>query len=306
MMRKPKLSHQHLDRRRRGAYLIPSLFTMANVFCGYFALTEAFKAGLLMGQDLELAAQHFDVAAKAIGFAVLFDGLDGRIARLMNTTSPFGKELDSLADTITFGIAPAFLAFSWGVRAVIPEPATAFSAHLVSAGWLVSFLFVICSAARLARFNIQSLPGDTRPERLEHKHFVGLPTPAAAGLVAAIVHVTGGVPMQELLWVPFWLLLLLATAILMVSTWRYYSFKALDLRQRHKFAVVVVMGTIVGLIWFYSQPVLLLIATSYLLSGVVAKVTHSLRRGRAPVHHDAQPEGQTQKREVSDPHSEAL
>jgi len=274
---------------------------MANVFCGYYALTEAFKAGLLMGQDLELAALHFDVAAKAIGFAVLFDGLDGRIARLMNTTSPFGKELDSLADTITFGIAPAFLAFSWGVRAVLPEPETAFTAHLVSAGWLVSFLFVICSAARLARFNIQSSAGETRPERLEHKHFVGLPTPAAAGVVAAIVHVTGGMPMQELLWVPFWLLLLLATAVLMVSTWRYYSFKDLDLRKRQKFAVVIVMGTIVGLIWFYSRPVLLLIAASYLLSGVLAKLSHSLRRGRAP----SQTEAQTQKDEVSDSHSEA-
>lgn len=297
-MRKPKFSHRYPLQRRRGAYLIPSLFTMANVFCGYYALTEAFKAGLLMVQNLEEAALHFDYAAIAIGFAVLFDGLDGRIARLMKTTSPFGKELDSLADTITFGIAPAFLAFSWGVRAVLPDPGTAFTNHLASAGWLVSFLFVICSAARLARFNIQSTPGDVRPERLEHKHFVGLPTPAAAGLVAAIIHVNAGMPMRELLWVPFWLLLLLATAILMVSTWRYYSFKDLDLRKRHKFAVVIVMGTIVGLIWFYSRPVLLLIATSYLLSGVVAKVLHSLRRGRAEIH--------PQHSEVSDPHSEAL
>src|SRR5258708_1327570 len=109
---------------RRGAYLIPSFFTMANVFCGYFALMEAFRAGLLMTQNRDAAAQHFDLAAKAIGFAVLFDGLDGRIARLMGTTSPFGQELDSLADTITFGIAPAFLAFAWGVRAVLPEPDT--------------------------------------------------------------------------------------------------------------------------------------------------------------------------------------
>ncbi|MBI2820495.1 MAG: phosphatidylcholine/phosphatidylserine synthase [Acidobacteria bacterium] len=295
-MRKPKLSRR--NPARRGTYLIPSLFTMANVFCGYYALTEAFKAGLLTAQNLEEAALHFDYAAIAIGFAVLFDGLDGRIARLMKTTSPFGKELDSLADTITFGIAPAFLAFSWGVRAVLPDPGTAFTTHLASAGWLVSFLFVICSAARLARFNIQSTPGETRPERLEHKHFVGLPTPAAAGMVAAIVHVNAGMPMRELLWVPFWLLLLLATAILMVSTWRYYSFKDLDLRKRHKFAVVIVMGTIVGLIWFYSQPVLLLIATTYLLSGVVAKVSHSLRRGRAEAH--------TPQSEVSDPHSEVL
>lgn len=295
-MSRTKLSRQ--GPARRGAYLIPSLFTMANVFCGYYALTEAFKAGLMTMQDLPSAALHFDVAAKAIGFAVLFDGLDGRIARLMKTTSPFGKELDSLADTITFGIAPAFLAFSWGVRAVVPEPGTSFTAHLVSAGWLVTFLFVICSAARLARFNIQSTPREVRPERLEHKHFVGLPTPAAAGLVAAVVHVDGGMPMQGMLWVPFWLLLLLATSILMVSTWRYYSFKDLDLRKRRKFPVVIVMGTIVGLIWFFSQPVLLLIAATYLLSGVVMKLSHAWHRGRQESH--------SKKREVSAPHSEVL
>jgi CDP-diacylglycerol---serine O-phosphatidyltransferase len=268
------------QRARRGAYLIPSLFTMANIFCGYYALTEAFKAGLLISQDMPLAAMHFDFAAMAIGFAVLFDGLDGRIARLMGTASPFGKELDSLADTITFGIAPAFLAFSWGVRAVLPDPGTPFTTHLASAGWLVSFIFVICSAARLARFNIQSTPGMTRPERQEHKHFVGLPTPAAAGLVAAVVHFSGGEPMNDMLWVPFWVVLILATAILMVSTWRYYSFKQFDFRQQHKFAVVILLGTIFGLIWFFSQPVLLLIATTYLLSGIIAKLAQALRRGR--------------------------
>ena len=276
-----KASTTKRNTAHRGAYLVPSFFTMANIFCGYYALTEAFKAGLLTAQSMDAAAMHFDYAAMAIGFAVLFDGLDGRIARLMGTTSPFGKELDSLADTITFGIAPAFLAFSWGVRAVLPEPATPLVTHLVSAGWLVSFLFVICSAARLARFNIQSTAGSTRPERSEHKHFVGLPTPAAAGLVAAIVHFSEGQPIPEILWVPFWVVLLLATAILMVSTWRYYSFKNLDLRKQRKFAVVIVLGSIVGLIWFYSQPVLLVIATSYILSGVIAKLAQSFRRRRA-------------------------
>lgn len=265
---------------RRGAYLIPSLFTMANVFCGYFALMETFKAGMLAAGDPTGAAEAFDAAAKAIGFAILFDGLDGRIARLMGTTSPFGKELDSLADTITFGIAPAFLGFAWGVRAVLLGPATPLIQHLGSAGWLVSFLFVICSAARLARFNIQSGPLTAHPERPEHKHFVGLPTPAAAGLVAAIVHANSGYPVGGWLWVPFWLLMLLATSFLMVSTWRYYSFKHWDLRRQQKFVVVIGVGAIVGLIWFYSHAVLLLIATTYVLSGVAAKLSHALRRGR--------------------------
>jgi CDP-diacylglycerol--serine O-phosphatidyltransferase len=268
--------NEHRKPLGRGAYLIPSLFTMANVFCGYLALTEVFKAGLLLTDGMELAARHFDVAAKAIGFAVLFDGLDGRIARLMGTTSPFGTELDSLADTITFGIAPAFLALTWGVHGVLIEPVTPMMAHLNSAGWVVSFLFIVCSAARLARFNIQS----TQPSaRVEHKHFVGLATPAAAGLVAAIVHFNSGLPVSDWLWVPFWLLLLMAISFLMVSTWRYFSFKHIDLRRQRKFVVVIGVGAMVGLIWFYSQVVLLLIATTYVLSGVVAKVAHSLHSG---------------------------
>lgn len=274
---------------RRGAYVIPSFFTMANVFCGYFALTETFRAGQLLAFDLGAAALHFDTAAKAIGFAVLFDGLDGRIARLMGTSSSFGKELDSLADTITFGIAPAFLALAWGVRAVLPAaPETSLLGHLGAAGWVVSFLFVICGAARLARFNIQSNPLTSHPERIEHKYFVGLPIPAAAGLVAAIVHATAGSPMEEWHWVPFWLLLLLATSLLMVSTWRYYSFKELDLRRKRKFVVVIGVGAIFGLIWFYSQVVLLLIATGYALSGILAKLSPALRWSRG----EARAEGQ--------------
>ena len=266
---------------RKGAYLLPSLFTMANVFCGYFALMETFKAGQLAAHDLQAAALHFDFAARAIGFAVLFDGLDGRIARLMGVSSPFGTELDSLADTISFGIAPAFLAFGWGVQTVLPEAPTGAASHLGQVGWLASFLFVTCSAARLARFNIQSSPLPTHPERTEHKHFVGLPTPASAGLIAAIVHANYGYPVAGWLWVPFWLLLLLATSFLMVSTWRYNSFKHWDLRRQQKFVVVIGVGAMVGLIWFYSHVVLLLIATSYVLSGVLVKLSHALRRGHA-------------------------
>ena len=266
---------------RRGAYLLPSFFTMANIFCGYFALTEAFKAGQLVSLDPAAAAHYFDAAAKAIGFAVLFDGMDGRIARLMGTSSAFGMELDSLADTITFGIAPAFLALTWGVQAVLPAPETGLVRNLGAAGWIVSFLFVICSVTRLARFNIQSNPATPRLERPEHKHFVGLPTPAAAGMVAAIVHVYSGNPMKEWLWVPFWLLLVVAISLLLVSPWRYYSFKELDLRRKRKFAVVLVTGVIVAGIWFYSEPVLLVIASAYLLSGVYSKLSNALRRGQA-------------------------
>jgi len=275
-----KTWRRRADAPRRGAYVIPSFFTIANMFCGYFAITETLRAGQLLPEHLAAAALHFDAAAKAIGFAVLFDGLDGRIARLMGTASAFGKELDSLADTIAFGVAPAFLGLTWGVRAVLPVSEAGLERNLTAAGWLVTFLFVIAAAARLARFNIQSNPLTTRPERPEHKFFVGLPTPAAAGMVAAIIHVNSGEPMAEWLWVPFWLLLLVAISLLMISTWRYYSFKELNLRKKRKFAVVIVAGVIVAGIWFYSEPVLLGIASTYLLSGIYLKLSQAIPFGR--------------------------
>ncbi|MCZ6753034.1 MAG: phosphatidylcholine/phosphatidylserine synthase [Acidobacteria bacterium] len=283
-------NRSHARAPRRGAYLLPSLFTVANIFCGYFALTESFKAGRLVAQDVAAAGTHFDMAAKAIGVAVLFDGMDGWIARQMGTSSAFGKELDSMADTITFGIAPAFLAFSWGVQAVLTVPVTPLIENLTTAGWLISFLFVICSVSRLARFNIQGAPASSPASRPVHRHFVGLPTPASAGLVAAIVHVNSGNPMSGWLWVPFWLLVLLATSLLMVSRWRYYSFKSIDLQKKRKFVVVIGAGGVVALIWFYSHVVLLIIAVSYLLSGALGKVRHLLRRNPA--------EALAQKREV--------
>ena len=268
-------SQAHPKPPRRGAFVVPSFFTVANVFCGFLALTETFRAGQLFATDLAAAAAHFDVAAKAIGYAVLFDGLDGRLARLMGTSSAFGKEFDSLADTISFGVAPAFLGLAWGVRAALTAPDAALVQHLTAIGWLISFLFVISAAARLARFNLQSSVPATSSER---KFFVGLPTPAAAGLVAAIIHIYGGYPRAEWLWVPFWLLLLLAIGLLMVSTWRYYSFKELDLRRKRKFVVVLVVGMIFAGIWFYSQPVLMAIASTYVLSGVYLKLSQALRR----------------------------
>lgn len=271
-------AHTRRKAPRRGAFVIPSFFTVANVFCGYLALTETFRAGQLIGLSVAAASPHFDAAAKAIGFAVLFDGLDGRLARLMGTSSAFGKEFDSLADTISFGVAPAFLALAWGVRAVVPAADADLAQHLTAIGWLISFLFIVSAAARLARFNLQSGKPSTGSEK---KYFVGLPTPAAAGLVAAIVHVYGGLPQAEWLWVPFWLLLLVAIALLMVSNWRYYSFKELDLRRKRKFVVVLFFGAIFAGIWFFSKPVLMLISSTYVLSGVYLKLSQALRRSPA-------------------------
>ena len=147
-------------------------------------------------------------------------------------------------NTITFGIAPAFLAFVWGIHAVVGNPTALDPPFLESAGWVVTFLWVVCSAARLARFNTHSMAQVARSERPEHSKFVGMPTPASAGIVAAIVHFNYGFPMTTPMWVPFWLVLLTATSALMVSTWRYYSFKGLDFRRRRGFVMVILLGTL--------------------------------------------------------------
>jgi len=259
---------------RRGAYILPSLFTVGNMFCGYFALTEAFKGAVAP----EAAAQHLDAAAKAIGFAILFDGFDGRIARMTGTTSAFGREFDSLADAITFGVAPALLAFVWGIRWLDPVTGGAMLEHLQRAGWFLGFLFVICGAARLARFNITTDPVPANPGRPDRRYFVGLPIPAAAGLVAAVVHVVNGEPLFWWAWSALWLAILLTAALLMVSRWRYYSFKDIDLRRRHPLFLVVSIAGLVAAIWFYSEPVLLCIAMSYALSGMVTRAGGIIRR----------------------------
>lgn len=259
---------------RRGAYILPSLFTVGNIFCGYFALMGALKGVA----SPDTAAQHLDAAAKAIGLAVLFDGMDGRIARMTHTTSAFGREFDSLADVITFGIAPAVLAFTWGVRWIDPMSGASAVEHLHRVGWFLGFLFVICGAARLARFNIQTDPVPANPGRPGRKYFVGLPIPAAAGLVAAVVHVVNGEPLFWWAWSVVWLAVFLGTSLLMVSRWRYYSFKDVDLLRRRRFVAVVGIGALLAAVWFYSEPVLLAIALAYAGSGVVTRAGGAFRR----------------------------
>ena len=145
-------------RPRRAAYALPTLFTAGNVFLGFYALMEVFQGAMQVAQGASGGNVHFRFASMAIGWAVFLDGLDGRIARMTNTVSDFGREMDSLADVITFGIAPAAIAFAWGVQFVQPSGEGIVLDYLRRAGYFLSFLYLICGAARLARFNIQMNP----------------------------------------------------------------------------------------------------------------------------------------------------
>jgi CDP-diacylglycerol--serine O-phosphatidyltransferase len=222
-----------------------------------------------IGAGLSLAA--FDTAAKAIGWAILFDGLDGRIARLTNSTSDFGREFDSLADVITFGVAPAFLAYAWGVRALDEVYGTQLVQHLRQVGWIVTFAYVICGAARLARFNI-----DTVKPSSDRRHFIGLPIPAAAGVIASLVH-WAKYPVNDWVFGIAWLGIIAVLAPLMVSRVRYYSFKAVDLRRRRPYVAIIVLGLVVWAIWAFSEQVLVTLALTYLLSGPIARLTSRFR-----------------------------
>jgi len=258
---------------RRGLYVLPSLFTVGTLVCGYYAILSTLHGAQIMvaGTVSNLALLAFDNAAKAIGYAVLFDGLDGRIARLTNSTSDFGREFDSLADVVTFGIAPAFLAFAWGVRPVEEVVGSHLVQHLRDAGWVLTFAFVICGAARLARFNIQT----TRPAG-DRRYFVGLPIPAGAGVVAAVVH-WAKYPVNDWGYAVAWLGIVALLAFLMVSRVRYYSFKALDLRRPRSYMLIVLIGLVIYLIVEFSEPVLLTIAVTYALSGPIARLTSRIR-----------------------------
>jgi len=261
------------SRLRRGVYILPSLFTVGTLVCGYFALLSTLKGIQLLAAGLGagMSASPFDEAAKAIGLAIVFDGLDGRIARLTNSTSAFGREFDSLADVITFGVAPALLAYAWGVRAVDDIYGTKIIHILRDAGWVITFAFVICGAARLARFNI-----DTVKPTGDRRYFIGMPIPGAAGVVAAVVH-WGKEPLTYWLYGGAWLLLVLLLAFLMVSRVRYYSFKTLDLRRRRPYFAIILIGLIVWAIWWFSEFVLLAIALTYLISGLLLRFSSRLR-----------------------------
>jgi CDP-diacylglycerol---serine O-phosphatidyltransferase len=263
-------------RLRKGMYILPSIFTTANIAAGYYAILQVTHA-------VPSEPWHFDNAAKAIGFAVLFDGLDGRIARVTRTSSEFGRELDSIADVITFGVAPALLAWLWGFRQLpLVLSSSEMVGKLIQFGAIASFLFLMAGASRLARFNITHNPQPSNPGRPGKKYFVGMPIPAGAGVIAAVVHFSGGEPIASWWTAATWLLMIVAVGYLMVSTWRFYSFKDIDFRSRQPFQLVILFGLLFAAIWYFSRYVLFAIALLYMFSGVLWRLQWIFRRRGNP------------------------
>jgi CDP-diacylglycerol---serine O-phosphatidyltransferase len=262
-------------RPRKGLYLLPSVFTAGNMAAGYYAIAQAI-------QGTSTDYWHFDQAAKAIGIAIVLDFFDGGIARLTNTASDFGRELDSLADVITFGVAPAVLAWMWGFRTLPMGADLRLRTHVIQIGAVLTFAFVLAGASRLARFNIQVNPQPSNPGRPDRKYFVGMPIPAGAGAIAAVVHLVQGNPLQ-IWWLSCgWGVFLAVVAFLMVSTWRFFSLKGINFRQPQNFRWLIVIGIVIGLIWVASEYVLFALALVYILSGVLARLSFVFRRPTVP------------------------
>lgn len=258
---------------RRGLYVLPSLFTAANIAAGFYAITQSIQGSMTQ-------QWYFDHAALAIGVAVMCDGLDGQVARRTNTTSAFGKELDSLADVITFGVAPAVLAYIWGFRMLPATGDSVMHGRLVSLGVAVCFLFLICGASRLARFNVSVNPQPKNPGLPGRKYFVGMPIPAGAGVIAAVVHYYHGSPIDDWRMALLWVGLIIGTGFLMVSSWRFWSGKEVGTDGKKTYRVFVLIAVIGTLIFLDSEHMLMLIALGYLVSGVVARLAYAWGRGR--------------------------
>ena len=253
-MLRPLRRRSDVQRRRfrRGVYLLPSMFTMGSMFCGYACIVYAMRG-------------EFVTAAPFIGLAIVIDMLDGRIARMTGTTSAFGVEFDSLADIISFGVAPAILTFAWGLQ------------PLGRLGWAAGFLFVAAAAVRLARFNIQTGSHDKR-------YFVGMPSPAAAGIPAATVfaYPVGFQTYVEALPV---LAMIIVPALLMVSTVRFRSFKNLDLEARRKYPVLLLVALGLALLAARPELVLVVLAYGYLGATFVEVAWHRLHRRHGDKEH---------------------
>ena len=233
------------QRFRRGASILPSLFTTGNLFLGFWSIVKTLDG-------------RFGEAAPLIGAAVILDMLDGRIARLTNTQTEFGAQYDSLADAVSFGVAPALLVYCWALQSV-PR-----------AGWPAAFLFLACGVLRLARFNVQRHVVDAR-------FFVGLPIPAGAAQLAAVVFVFPDRLLEPWMTVAI-LALVVVVAFLMVSTFRYRSFKGFDLRRLRSYLSVLGIALLFLLVAAHPEASLLAVTTLYTASGPLAWAVSALRR----------------------------
>lgn len=246
-MRELKITKVDLrDRAYRSRYLVPNAVTLASMFCGFLCIIYATSA-------------RYEKAALAIAISIVLDGLDGRVARRLNATSKFGIEFDSFSDFVSFGVAPAILIYNWAFRWDADE-----------FGVAVTFVYALCAASRLARFNIsvENLRG-----------FTGLPTPGAAGCVAALVNfvpMMGGQGADPTLLIPASSLLMLTLAYLMVSRLDFFSIKRLRIDRMH-LATRIVMGTAIAITWYHPSICLLLLAFLYAASGPFGKI---MRKGK--------------------------
>jgi len=267
-------------RLRRGMYVLPSLFTAGSIGGGYFAITQTLDAVSATAADKVSPANHLDWAAIAICLAIPFDALDGRIARMTNTTSDFGKELDSLADVITFGVAPCLLAWVWGFHSLPYTLSPDLRRTLLQIGSFVCFLFLLCGASRLARFNSSHNPQPRNPGRHDRKYFVGMPIPAAAGLIASTVHFCYGYQIEYWWLSVAWIGLVGLLGFLMVSTWRFWSGKEINLASAQPFQLIVVLAIVLFVLIRYSSGVLFFFALAYMFSGIWARAAYSWSRRR--------------------------
>jgi CDP-diacylglycerol---serine O-phosphatidyltransferase len=236
-------------RFRRGVFLLPSLFTVANLFCGYACVVYSTRS-------------DFDTAALFIGIAMILDTLDGFFARLTNSSSAFGVELDSLADVVSFGMAPAILAFTWGLW------------PLHRLGWAAGFLFVAAAAMRLARFNVQSA---TTTASTDKRYFVGMPSPAAASVIASTVYwYPAGLHLRETA-LPA-LAMVLVPAFLMVSTIRFRSVKAIDVGWQRSYFVLFLAAVALALIASHPRLALVVLSYAYVVAALGALVYGRIKR----------------------------
>jgi CDP-diacylglycerol--serine O-phosphatidyltransferase len=277
---------------KKGVYVVPSLFTTLNILAGFYSLMATMSGFRLLGiggaAAAQQAAQQFDYAAMAVGWAFLCDMLDGRIARMTKSTTEIGIQLDSLADIVSFGLAPAMLVYAWGYG-------TAFEswANTHQLAWFLSFMYLICGGFRLARFNVQASrprPLAQGTQKVDKKSFVGLPIPVAGCLIAAIIHFSPTpikyAPQRSELLAALMMLLVAVLSVLMVSTMRFTSFKSIGTERRNA-RLVIGMIALAGLIYLYSRWVLLLLVISYVVHGLLSRALASLFR-RSPERQSAE------------------